>query len=82
MIKISKEKFKKDLLDIIAKLGGTTPDKIKDSDRLKEDLGFDSLKKMEALSRITEQYEIDPELEEITELSTIEDILNYMEKYL
>ena len=82
MVKATRDEIKKELLSVIARLAGTTPDKLKMEDRLREDLGFDSLKSMEALSRITEIYEIDPELDEVMELKTLNDILEYMAKYL
>ena len=79
---ITREEIQKELFDVIANLAETTPDKLNLTDKLREDLGFDSLKSMEALSRITEHYDVDPELDEIMELQTLEEILNYMIKNL
>jgi len=79
---ITREKIQADLFKIIALLGETKPEKLKLEDRLREDLGFDSLKSMEALSRITEKYEIDPELDEVMELKTLKEIVDYMVRTL
>ncbi len=82
MSSITREKIQADVLKIIALLGETKPEKLKLEDRLREDLGFDSLKSMEALSRITELYEVDPELDEVMELKTLKEIVDYMVRTL
>jgi acyl carrier protein len=79
---ITREKIQADVLKIIALLGETKPEQLKLEDRLREDLGFDSLKSMEALSRITELYDVDPELDEVMELKTLKEIVDYMVKTL
>ncbi len=82
MSDITREKIQADVMKIIALLGETKTEKLKLEDRLREDLGFDSLKSMEALSRITELYEVDPELDEVMELKTLKEIVDYMVKTL
>jgi acyl carrier protein len=45
------------------------------SDRLREDLGLDSVQNMEFLSRVTERFEIDPEMEQVMRLRTIGEVV-------
>ncbi len=78
----TREKVEKDLYGIIAKLAGTTPDKLKPEDRLKDDLGFDSLKSLEAMSRITEMYDIEPDMDDLNDIHSISDIVEYLMKQL
>jgi acyl carrier protein len=74
--------IRKDFLGIVAKLSGRKPEDLKDGDRFREDLGFDSLKSMEAISRITEIYDFDPDLDEVMELQTVIEVIRYLEKKL
>lgn len=79
---ITPEQIRSDFLKIIAKLAGKKADQLGDNDRFLEDLGFDSLKSMEAISRISELYDFEPELDEIMELQTIIEVLHYLERHL
>jgi acyl carrier protein len=79
---VTRPEVEKELFKIIAKLAGTTPDTLKPDDRLKDDLGFDSLKSLEAVSRITEIYEIDPDMDSLTDIYTLKDIVDYLMKLL
>jgi acyl carrier protein len=79
---VTADQIRKDFLAIIAKLSGKKPEHLKDGDRFREDLGFDSLKSMEAISRITEMYDFDPDLDEVMELQTIIEVIKYLEKKL
>ncbi|MCU0847227.1 MAG: phosphopantetheine-binding protein [Spirochaetes bacterium] len=77
-----REKIQNELFKIIARLAGTSPDKLKPETNLRDDLGFDSLKSMEAISRITELYDIEPDLDEIADIKILKDIIDYLEKKL
>ncbi len=75
---ISKEQIKEDFMKIIEKLAAMNSEDLTMDHRFVEDLGFDSLKSMEALSRITELYDLEPDLEEILELHTIGEVVDYL----
>lgn len=78
MAGFTKEQIEKDFLKIIARLADTAPEKLKMSDRFVDDLGFDSLKSLEAISRITEKYDFVPDLDEIMNLQTIGEVIDYL----
>jgi acyl carrier protein len=73
---INPEQIRTDLLQILSKLADINPAQIKDSDRLREDLGLDSLQSMELLSRISDKYELDIEIEDVMDLQTVGEVVN------
>jgi acyl carrier protein len=73
---ISPEQIRTDLLQILSKLADLNPSQIKDSDRLREDLGLDSLQSMELLSRISDKYELNIEIEDVMDLQTVAEVVN------
>ena len=79
---VTAEEIRKEFLAIIAKLAGKKAADLKDEDRFREDLGFDSLKSLEAISRISEIYDFVPNLDEIMDIQKIGDVVKYLEKKL
>jgi acyl carrier protein len=79
---ITKEQVRKDLLEILSKLAGLEQDQIKNDDRLREDLGLDSLQSMELLSRISDQYELDLEVEDVMDVETVGDVVTQLVSFM
>ena len=50
------------------------------TDRLREDLGLDSLHSMELLSDVTERYGLDVELEDVEHVRTVGDLVAFLER--
>lgn len=57
------------------------PNSIKPTDRLREDLGMDSLGSLELLSTISEELKLDLEMEDAMGISTIEDAFAFIEHH-
>ena len=79
---IDPNEFTETLYKTLAKLAEIDRAEITGKDRLREDLGLDSLKSMELLSRISERYDIDPEMDDVMAVSTVDDILQTLLKYV
>ena len=60
---------------IVAELTNTPPADVKGTDRLREDLGLDSMQSMELLSRVSEEFEVDPDMELVMKANTIDDVI-------
>ncbi len=67
---------------IVAELTQTAASDIKGSDRLREDLGLDSLQSMELLSRVSEEFEIDPDLDEVMNVATVGEVVTSLNQHL
>ena len=80
MTSLSVDTMRNDIEEIIRRIQPKFAGTISDTDRLREDLGLDSLHAMELLSAITEQYEIDVDIEEVQEIRTIGDVLEFLSK--
>ena len=79
---ISPEQIRTDLLQILSKLADINPSHIQDSDRLREDLGLDSLQSMELLSRISDKYALDIEIEDVMDLQTLGEVVTELAKLI
>ncbi len=75
MKELSTEKMERDLIEVVAALVGLPPTQIKKNSRLREDLGMDSLQSMELLSRMTEDYGLDVDLDEVMGVATIGEVI-------
>ena len=82
MNNFNKEVFEKDVFEVLAMLSKVPAEKIKLQDSLADNLNLDSLKRMEALSRIADKYDLDPDLEEVMAIQTVEDVMTSMKKYI
>lgn len=60
-------------IEILADILETTPAKVRPQDRLREDLGLDSLQSLEMLSMLSEEFRVDLPMEEAMELRTVDD---------
>ena len=81
MSTISDDKIRIDLLEILAKLADLDTSAVKDEDRLREDLGLDSLQSMELLSRISDLYELDIEVEDVMDVPTVGDVVRELGQF-
>lgn len=79
---ISPEQIRTDLLQILSKLADINPAQIQDSDRLREDLGLDSLQSMELLSRISDKYVLDIDIEDVMDLQTLGEVVTELAKLI
>ena len=82
MTTISDDKIRTDLLEILAKLADLDTGGVKDQDRLREDLGLDSLQSMELLSRISDLYELDIEVEDVMDVQTVGDVVRELGQFM
>ena len=60
---------------ILSDLSAIPSSEIKVEDRLREDLGLDSVSSMELVSMLSEEFAIDVELEEAVKISTVAALL-------
>jgi acyl carrier protein len=79
---ITSSQIKADLEAIVRRIRPDLKGPLTDSDRLREDLGLDSLHSMELLSAITEKYEVDVDVEEVQDVKTIGDVIAVLTKVI
>jgi acyl carrier protein len=79
---VDAEQLRDDLYPILAEVAGLPLERIEGALRLNEDLSLDSLKRIELVSRVSEKYEFDPDVDTILQLRTVDDIVRLMEVHL
>jgi acyl carrier protein len=65
----------------LAEIAEVSEAKIHGGDRLREDLGMDSLSSLELLSVVGERLRIDLEVEEAMEIRTVDDACAFVERH-
>ncbi|MEB2310652.1 MAG: acyl carrier protein [Sorangiineae bacterium] len=65
---------------MVAQILKVDPSKISGKDRLREDLGMDSLASLELLSCISDELDVDIELDEAMSLVTIDDACAFVDR--
>ncbi len=75
---ISAVQIKSDLEQIIRRIRPELRGDIAATDRLRDDLGLDSLHSMELLSEVTEKYEVDVDPEDLVDVRTVDDVVTFL----
>ena len=81
-VEITRDQIQKDVEAIVRRIRPDLQGPVATSDRLREDLGLDSLHSMELLSSITEKYEVDVDIEQVQEIRTVGDVVGFLSKVL
>jgi len=74
----SKKALQNSVKEVISELTDVDVAEIESSDRLRDDLGLDSLQEMELMSRLSEEYEIDPDMDEVMAIKTVKDVVKFL----
>ena len=82
MSAITKEQLRADLVQIVGVLTNRKPTDVHDWQRLREDLGLDSLQSMELLSRISDKCMLDLDMEDVMDLQTVGQMLSQLFLFL
>jgi acyl carrier protein len=69
------------MIAVMADILEIEPREIRGEQRLREDLGMDSLGSLELLSTISEELRIDLEMENAMEIQTVDDACAFVEKH-
>lgn len=67
---------------ILSDLSAVPPQDIKVDDRLREDLGLDSVSSMELVSMLSEEFDLEIELEEAVQITTVSALLALADRRL
>jgi acyl carrier protein len=77
-VKITNDQLK----SIVSKLSGTKPEEIKEEMTLIEELHFDSLKIVELLAILSEEYQIEVTEEEAMNFHTYKNLYEFTQKHV
>jgi acyl carrier protein len=75
---ITKEQLRADLVRIIGALTTLKPTDVQDWQRLREDLGLDSLQSLEFLCRINDKYLLDLGMEDVMDMQTVGQVVSQL----
>lgn len=78
MPNIPSSQLHQDLEKIIRRIRPELKSDIQLTDRLRDDVGLDSLHSMELLSEITEKYELDVDPEDLQDVRTVGDVVTFL----
>lgn len=78
MTRIPEHQIQSDIEAIIRRIRPDLRGEIRGTDRLRDDIGLDSLHSMELLSEVTEKYELDVDPEELQDVRTIQDVVRFL----
>lgn len=67
-------------LTVLAEIAEMDRSSLRGDDRLREDLGMDSLSSLELLSTIGEQLSVDLQIEEAMDIRTVDDACAFVER--
>jgi acyl carrier protein len=75
------QKRQERIMELIAEIAELDdPGAIRPTDRLREDLGMDSLKSLELLSTVSEEFRLDLEMEAAMGITTLQDAFDFIER--
>ena len=74
------EELRSSTLRLVAEMAEMDRAKIPGSDRLREDLGMDSLSSLELLSSLGEKLRIEFEIEDAMDIRTVDDACAFVER--
>lgn len=74
--------FETTIVRMVAELSATRVEQIKATDRLREDLGLDSVSSMELLSMLAERFDLDVEMEDAMSVTTVQGVVDMARNHM
>jgi acyl carrier protein len=78
MPRVPAAQIQQDIETILRRIRPDLRGPIDPTDRLRDDLGLDSLHSMELLSEVTEKYEVDVDPEDLQDVRTVGDVVSFL----